>query len=231
MPTFDAAMSPIYEEVCGELGRPVDAARLAEMRAANEKALEELEAKIADAGGCWMVLRMGGWVGNLGWLARAACQLQHPPAACARTRSPAWHATTAAAHLPRRGQRGRDGGAGRAESQGGLPVRHRGPCRRAERLCSGGGQDCGGGAQDGSLVCTDQVGGRLGGDWPAVVLLWGASTPLLPTPRTEPACRLELSRGDLPAVKAGLEKARALCDKGGDWERKNKLKVGLGFVH
>lgn len=37
--------------------------------------------------------------------------------------------------------------------------------------------------------------------------------------------RLELSRGDLRAVKAGLEKARGLCDKGGDWERKNKLKV------
>lgn len=39
-------------------------------------------------------------------------------------------------------------------------------------------------------------------------------------------CSLELSRGDLRAVKAGLEKARGLCDKGGDWERKNKLKVG-----
>lgn len=41
-------------------------------------------------------------------------------------------------------------------------------------------------------------------------------------------CRLELSRGDWRAVKAGLEKARGLCDKGGDWERKNKLKVGQG---
>lgn len=37
--------------------------------------------------------------------------------------------------------------------------------------------------------------------------------------------RLELSRGDWRAVKAGLDKARSLCDKGGDWERKNKLKV------
>ncbi|KAI3429495.1 hypothetical protein D9Q98_005584 [Chlorella vulgaris] len=37
--------------------------------------------------------------------------------------------------------------------------------------------------------------------------------------------RLELSRGDWRAVKAGLEKAQLLCDKGGDWERKNKLKV------
>jgi hypothetical protein len=43
-----------------------------------------------------------------------------------------------------------------------------------------------------------------------------------------PPCRLELSRGDLAAVKAGLDKARGLCDKGGDWERKNKLKVGGG---
>jgi hypothetical protein len=37
--------------------------------------------------------------------------------------------------------------------------------------------------------------------------------------------RLELSRGDWRAVKAGLDKARGLCAKGGDWERKNKLKV------
>ncbi|PRW60726.1 26S proteasome non-ATPase regulatory subunit 6-like protein [Chlorella sorokiniana] len=37
--------------------------------------------------------------------------------------------------------------------------------------------------------------------------------------------RLELSRGDLPAVKDQLEQAKVLCGKGGDWERKNKLKV------
>lgn len=45
-----------------------------------------------------------------------------------------------------------------------------------------------------------------------------------PLPRA-PCCSLELSRCDWRAVKAGLEKARGLCDKGGDWERKNKLKV------
>ena len=44
-----------------------------------------------------------------------------------------------------------------------------------------------------------------------------------PTPAA--ARRLELSRGDWRAVKAGLDKARGLCTKGGDWERKNKLKV------
>ncbi|GAB4822362.1 hypothetical protein N2152v2_009408 [Parachlorella kessleri] len=37
--------------------------------------------------------------------------------------------------------------------------------------------------------------------------------------------RLDMALGDWPAVKAGIEKARQLCSKGGDWERKNKLKV------
>ena len=48
--------------------------------------------------------------------------------------------------------------------------------------------------------------------------------PPPPHPVAHPR-RLELSRGDLRAVKALLEKAQGLCDKGGDWERKNKLKV------
>ncbi len=38
--------------------------------------------------------------------------------------------------------------------------------------------------------------------------------------------RLDMALGDWQAVKRGLEHARTLCDKGGDWERKNKLKVG-----
>jgi len=40
--------------------------------------------------------------------------------------------------------------------------------------------------------------------------------------------RLDISRGDWVAVKAGLEHAAALCAKGGDWERKNKLRVYEG---
>lgn len=37
--------------------------------------------------------------------------------------------------------------------------------------------------------------------------------------------RLEISRGDWIAVKRQLEKATELCASGGDWERKNRLKV------
>ena len=37
--------------------------------------------------------------------------------------------------------------------------------------------------------------------------------------------RLDISRGDWHAVKDGIERAEALCAKGGDWERKNRLKV------
>lgn len=40
-----------------------------------------------------------------------------------------------------------------------------------------------------------------------------------------PATRLDIALGDWRAVKGGIEKAKALCAKGGDWERKNKLKV------
>jgi hypothetical protein len=54
----------------------------------------------------------------------------------------------------------------------------------------------------------------------------GASLTPSPSTTTPLGHRLELSRGDWRAVKAGLEKAQLLCDKGGDWERKNKLKVG-----
>lgn len=37
--------------------------------------------------------------------------------------------------------------------------------------------------------------------------------------------RLDLSRRDWRSFKQGLEEATRLCAKGGDWERKNKLKV------
>ena len=37
--------------------------------------------------------------------------------------------------------------------------------------------------------------------------------------------RLDMALGDWRAVRAGLDQADALCEQGGDWERKNRLKV------
>ncbi len=37
--------------------------------------------------------------------------------------------------------------------------------------------------------------------------------------------RLDIAAGDWHAVKAGLKAAGELCENGGDWERKNRLKV------
>jgi len=37
--------------------------------------------------------------------------------------------------------------------------------------------------------------------------------------------RLDMALGDWRAVRAGLAQADALCEQGGDWERKNRLKV------
>jgi 26S proteasome regulatory subunit N7 len=37
--------------------------------------------------------------------------------------------------------------------------------------------------------------------------------------------RLDISQGRLADALAGVERCKALCDKGGDWERKNRLKV------
>lgn len=87
-------MAPLYEEVCAELGCGVDSARLAGMRAANEKRLAELEEKITDAGGCcalyvdgcreaWGGMRRGpsgqGWVGKAGRCRAASKQLWTAP--------------------------------------------------------------------------------------------------------------------------------------------------------
>jgi 26S proteasome regulatory subunit N7 len=44
-----AALAPLYEHVCSELGLPKDEAKLAEMRSANTQRLAELEAKLKDA--------------------------------------------------------------------------------------------------------------------------------------------------------------------------------------
>lgn len=43
-----------------------------------------------------------------------------------------------------------------------------------------------------------------------------------------PSCRLLMLYDDWRGVKKLLAKAKMLCDQGGDWERKNKLKVGGG---
>ena len=44
-----------------------------------------------------------------------------------------------------------------------------------------------------------------------------------------PACRLDIAHGDWHAVKHNIEKASRLCEEGGDWERKNRLKVSCDF--
>ena len=40
-----------------------------------------------------------------------------------------------------------------------------------------------------------------------------------------PACRSDIAFGDWHAAKQQIDKAKKLCDEGGDWERKNRLKV------
>lgn len=47
------------------------------------------------------------------------------------------------------------------------------------------------------------------------------SSVLAPVP-----CRLFILYGDWRKVKALAARAQVLCEDGGDWERKNKLKVG-----
>ena len=42
-------MAPYYEHLCGQLGWPMDSAKLQAMQAANKQQLAELDAKIADA--------------------------------------------------------------------------------------------------------------------------------------------------------------------------------------
>ncbi len=65
-------------------------------------------------------------------------------------------------------------------------------------------------------------------------LLWhAASTPgggvRPPEENQHPACRLDIAHGDWHAVKQNIEKASRLCEEGGDWERKNRLKVCSDF--
>lgn len=44
-----AEMAPAYEEICEELGSPVDAAKLEALRTANQQRLEKLDATVKDA--------------------------------------------------------------------------------------------------------------------------------------------------------------------------------------
>eukprot|EP00891_Asterochloris_glomerata_P007406 jgi/Astpho2/7406/fgenesh1_pm.00114_%23_14_t len=43
--------------------------------------------------------------------------------------------------------------------------------------------------------------------------------------------RLDIAHGDWHAVKQNIEKASRLCEEGGDWERKNRLKVYDALLH
>lgn len=40
-------------------------------------------------------------------------------------------------------------------------------------------------------------------------------------------CRGDLAAGNWGEVKQGIARAKELCGLGGDWERKNRLKVPL----
>lgn len=44
-------------------------------------------------------------------------------------------------------------------------------------------------------------------------------------------CRSDIAFGNWHAVKQHIEKAKKLCDEGGDWERKNRLKVYEALFH
>lgn len=52
----------------------------------------------------------------------------------------------------------------------------------------------------------------------------GLGTPSTPS-EASARRRLDMAYEDWHAVKAGLKAAEELCASGGDWERKNRLKV------
>ncbi|KAI8462724.1 MAG: 26S proteasome subunit RPN7-domain-containing protein [Monoraphidium minutum] len=137
---FSEALAPLYEHLCAELGLPKDERKLAEMRAANEKQLAELEAKAKDA------------EENLG-------ETEVRDATHAR-----------AEYLGRIGDR-----EGAAKAYG----------ETEEKTASGGAK-------------ADMVFSQI---------------------------RLQILYEDWHAVKRLLAKAKGICEAGGDWEHKNKLKV------
>ena len=47
----------------------------------------------------------------------------------------------------------------------------------------------------------------------------------LTTPGQPTVNRLAIFHQDWPGFKADLDRAMKMCDEGGDWERKNKIKV------
>lgn len=195
-------MAPLYEEVCGELGVSGNAAALGEMRERNAKQLAELDEKIKDAGGSAAGARGVPAACGHRGIGRAVVSL--PP-----TRSVAGHPPCAALlchpHPTRTHPLGAEVNAGEMEVRDALQA-------RADYLCGIGDHAA-------ALEAFAAAEAKTAGVGPKMDLAFSQ-------------IRLELSRGDWGAVKAGLDKARGLCDKGGDWERKNKLKVGrAGGAH
>ena len=137
---FAHNMSPLYEEVCEDLGWEVDTAALERMRAANAERLQELGDKITDA----------------------------------------------------------------EENLGEMEVRDA-LLAKAEYLADIGDR----GAAAEAYTATEA---KTAGAGPKMDLAFSL-------------LRLDISRGDWPAVKEGLDRAKVLFSKGGDWERKNRLKV------
>ena len=55
--------------------------------------------------------------------------------------------------------------------------------------------------------------------------LFSQSASVCTTAKSAASLRSDIAFGDWHAVKQQLDKAKKLCDEGGDWERKNRLKV------
>lgn len=81
----------------------------------------------------------------------------------------------------------------------------------------------------GSCIECTELPGYLSKTLPVSVLHGACSKlhSLFPNVRITPCNRLFMLYDDWHGVKTLLAKAKQLCDDGGDWERKNKLKVSL----
>ena len=137
---FAHNMTPVYEDVCQDLGWDVDSAALQRMKTANTERLQELNDKIKDA----------------------------------------------------------------EENLGEMEVRDA-LLAKADYLAEIGDKD----AATEAYAATEA---KTAGAGPKMDLAFSL-------------LRLHISRGDWTAVKEGLDRAKDLFTKGGDWERKNRLKV------